>query len=250
MVKKPEDKPVIMTVAGEAGVGKTRFSATFPDPIFIRAEDGMQSIPKNERPDAFPIVKTVEDLWAQLNTLIKEEHAYKTLVIDSVTALESIFIDHVVQTDPNNPKSINQAIGGYGAGLRKVAAMHQRVRKAAGILRDKKGMAIVFIAHTDTETIDPPDGTPYTRLALRLGKRSMQPYVDDVDAVGMLALESFRRQTEEGKADKATTSGQRVLMMKSSVAHVSKNRFGIEHDILVPAGENPLSGLVPGAGGK
>jgi len=248
-ISKPADKPAIITVAGEAGVGKTRFAGTFPKGIFIRAEDGMQSIPDAERPDAFPVVTSPDDVYNQLSTLIKEEHDYKTLVIDSVTALEAVFIKHVVDTDPKEPKSINQALGGYGAGLRKVAAMHARVRKAAGILRDKRGMAVVFIAHTDTETIDPPDGEPYTRLSLRLGSRSMQPYVDDVDAVGMIAIERFIRGDDDGPG-KATTSGQRILKMQSSVAHVSKNRFGIEKEILLNEGENPLAGIVPGAGEK
>lgn len=40
-VKKPEDRPVIATVTGDAGIGKTTLAATFPKPIFIRAEDGM-----------------------------------------------------------------------------------------------------------------------------------------------------------------------------------------------------------------
>jgi len=247
--KPPADQPAILTIAGDAGVGKTRFAATFPNPIFIRAEDGMQSIPSAERSAALPLIAGHEDvdaLWAQLTALIREEHDYKTLVIDSVTALESKFIDYVVATDPGKPKSINQALGGYGAGLRAVAAMHQRIRKAAGILREKHGMATVFIAHTETETVDPPDGTSYTRVSLRLGKRSCQPYIDDVDAVGLISLETYRRQTASEKPDKAFSDGTRLLSMASSAAHVSKNRFGITEDIVLPEGKNPLTGIVPG----
>ena len=38
---KPADIPIICTITGDAGVGKTRLAATFPDPIFIRAEEGI-----------------------------------------------------------------------------------------------------------------------------------------------------------------------------------------------------------------
>lgn len=245
-ISKPASKPAIVTIAGDAGVGKTSLAATWQDPVFIRAEDGMQSIPEERRPQAFPVVGSPDDLWSQITALIREEHDFKTLVIDSVTALEALFIDHVVETDPSKPKSINQALGGYGAGLRKVAAMHLRLRKAAGILRDRKGMAVVFIAHTDIETIDPPDGTSYTRWSLRLNRRSQQAYVDDVDLVGMLALETYRRTSQGGKPDKAFSDGTRYLLIKSSAAHVSKNRFGITEDLVVEQGKNPLAGIVPG----
>jgi hypothetical protein len=244
-VEKPKTQPAIVTIAGDAGVGKTSLAALWPKPIFIRAEDGMQSIPDARRPDAFPVLTSVDDLWNQLKALISEEHGYKTLVVDSVTALESMFILNVVETDPNKPKSINQALGGYGSGMRAVASMHQRVRKAAGMLR-AKGMAVVFIAHTDVETVDPPDGSPYTRMSLRLSTRSQQAYIDDVDMVGLLALETYRRRTE-GRTDKAITSGERVLMCMASAAHVSKNRYGITEPIAVSTGINPLSGIIPGA---
>ena len=52
---KPADRPVLITLCGDSGMGKTSLAASFPKPIFIRAEDGMQAIPANKRPDAFQI---------------------------------------------------------------------------------------------------------------------------------------------------------------------------------------------------
>lgn len=242
-IGKPADRAIIATICGDSGMGKTSLAATFPKPIFIRAEDGLQAIPTKQRPDAFPVLQTSDDLWDQLRGLMQEKHEYKTLVIDSVTALERMFIQDVIAGDPKKPRSINQALGGYGAGLAAVATMHQRVRKAAGIL-NTNGMHIVFIAHADTETIELPDSDPYTRYSLRLGKKSVAPYVDDSDIVGFLKLQTFT--TGDGERKKAISNGDRILVTYATASNVSKNRYGITADIPVPNGTNPLSTIVPG----
>src|SRR5690625_749579 len=150
-IKKPADRPAIVTVLGDAGLGKTSLAATWPAPIVIRAEDGLSAIPEQERPDAFPLIQQVDDLWGQKMALLREDHNYQTLVIDSVTAPERLFIQHVIESDDKKPRSINQALGGYGAGVAPVAAMHQRVRKAAGLVSETKGMHVVFVAHAYRE---------------------------------------------------------------------------------------------------
>lgn len=241
-IEKPKDRPVIATFCADAGLGKTSLAATFPNPIFIRAEDGLQAIPSANRPDAFPLLENEAQLWDQLTALIKEEHDYKTLVIDSVTALERLFVTHVIESDPKKPRSINQALGGYGAGLAAVAAMHQRVRKACGILNERRGMHVVFLAHADTETIELPDEDAYTRYSLRLGKKSVAPYVDDSDIVGFLKLETFT--TGDGERKKAISDGTRIMICHATAANVSKNRFGITEPLTVVQGENPLKSFI------
>jgi len=242
-VEVPQDGPAICTITGDAGLGKTTLACSFPKPIVIRAEDGLQAIPQNRRPAAFPLLRKVDDLWAQLSTLINEDHDYRTLVVDSASALERMFIDHVVESDPKQPKSINQALGGYGAGMSAVANMHSRVRKAAEILKERKGMHVVFICHADTETIELPDQDPYTRYSLRLSKKSMAPYVDDVNLVGFLKLETFT--TGDGERKKAISDGTRIMVCYSTAANISKNRYGITEDIEVPEGGNPLAEYIP-----
>lgn len=243
MIEKPKDRPIICTITGDSGMGKTTLAASFPNPVFIRAEDGLQAIPHEQRPDAFPVLDRVDALWDQLMALVKNEHEYKTVVIDSITALERMFIQKVIDDDPKMPKTIAQACGGYGAGMLAVSALHQRVRKACGMLNNK-GLHVVFIAHADTETIELPDQDPYTRYSMRLGKKSVAPYVDDVDLVGFLKLQTFT--TGDGERKKAISDGTRILVTYATAANVSKNRYGITQDIEVNANENPLKNFVRG----
>ena len=240
-IKKPETRAPIITICGDAGTGKTSLAATFPNPIVIRAEDGLMSIPTDKRPDAFPLLKSADELWPQLLALLQEQHDYKTLVVDSVSACEQLFIKDVMDRD-GRAKSINQALGGYGAGAAAVAAMHQRLRKGAGLLNERKGMAVVFISHADLEAVRPPDQDDYTRYSLRLMGKSLPPYVDDVDMVGFVRLVSALRG-EDGDRKKIISNGDREVICHATAASVSKNRFGITEPLEFAAGENPFASL-------
>jgi len=242
-VTKPQDRPIIGTITGDAGTGKTTLGATFPNPIFIRVEDGLQAIPDGHRPDAFPVISHVDDLWNQLKALITDEHEYKTVIIDSVTQLETLFGEHVIDSDIKKPKSLAQANGGYGAGYLAVSAMHGRVRKAAKMLNEKRGMNVIFIAHSDVSTIELPDQDPYSRYELRLHKKCVPHYVDNVDLVAYLKLETFT--TGDGDRKKAISSGNRIAVCYTGAAQVSKNRYGITEDLPVPHGQNPFIKFIP-----
>lgn len=242
-VEKPTTSPHIITICGDAGTGKTTLAATFPKPVFIRAEDGTKSLLGKDI-DLLPIVKSEEELNAQLKALINEEHDYQTLVIDSVSALERLFVQTVLESDPQ-AKSINQAMGGYGAGWNAVTAKHMRVRKAAGILNSKRGMNVVFIAHADIENVPDPSGEDYQRWSLQLNRKSQPPYVGDVDIVGFLRFKSFVKTDDKGKK-KVIGTGDREILCNPEPSTVCKNRFGIEKPIPVKMGENPFSAIFEG----
>lgn len=243
LVEKPAYGAVMVTICGDSGMGKTSLAATFPRPIFIRVEDGMQAIPEATRPDALPVITDVDQLWKQMTAIIHEEHDYQTCVLDGVANLERVFIADVLASDPK-AKSINQALGGYGAGMNAVAAMHQRVRKAAGLMREKRGMNVVFLAHADVQTMKLPDTDDYMRYTLRLSEKSTPPYVDDVDVVGFVKLVTYTKG-DDGDRKKAISTGDRQLIVHAAAANVSKNRFGITEPLDMPPGINPLAEFIP-----
>ena len=246
-IQKPKVRPPFMTFLSLAGMGKTSLGALFPNPIFMRTEDGMESIPEDSRPDAFPVVQTADQLFEQLRFLVAEskkpDFKYQTLVFDSVTPLDAMFIDHVIKNDPKAPRTINQALGGYGAGMKAVAGMHQQVRKAFQNLNNR-GMAIIILAHATVERLDPPDTEGFTIYGLRLAKESVAPWVDQVDLVAYIKLRAMI-QGEEGQKKKAKSYGDRVIVCHAVASNVSKNRYDIDDEVDLPKGKNPFMELIP-----
>ena len=224
-LSKPDgNRPIICTIFAEAGLGKTTLAAMFPRPVFIRTEDGTQSLVGNDDVALFPIAKTSEEVLDQIEALATDEHNFQTVVIDSITQLATMIESEIVDSDPK-AKSINQAGGGYGAGYNTAADRHRTVREWAGALAYERGMNVVFIGHADTETLDLPDADPYARYTVRMHKKSLPSYTDNVDLVGFIRLETFVRG--DGDKKRAVSTGKREIICFPQAANVSKNRFNI-----------------------
>jgi phage nucleotide-binding protein len=242
-LQKPTgQRPIIVTLFGEGGMGKTTLAALFPKPVFIRTEDGTASLQGNDNVSLFPIANSSQDVFDAIQALATQEHDFKTLVLDSITQFATIVEHEIVERDPK-AKSINQAGGGYGAGYGAAAEVHRNLRDWAGALAYEKGMNVVFIGHADTETMDMPDMDPYTRYSVRLHKKSIPHYTDNVDAVCMVRLKTFT--SGDGDTKRAISDGQREIICHPQAASVTKNRFGISESIpFTFEGGNPFEKYV------
>jgi hypothetical protein len=217
-------RPIIATFFGEGGMGKSTLAAMFPRPVFIRTEDGTASLAGNDEVMLFPLVSSSQEVLDQIEALATQEHDFKTVVIDSITQLATLIEHEIVAADPK-AKSINQAGGGYGAGYNTAAEKHRQVREWAGALAYERGMNVVFIGHADTETLDLPDFDPFARYTVRMHKRSLPHYTDNVDLVGLIRLKTYVRG--DGDKKRAISTGDREIICFPQASSVTKNRFNI-----------------------
>lgn len=238
-------KPRIFTFVSEGGIGKTTLGSLFPNPVFIRTEDGTVSLEDRVDVALFPVAETTGAVLEAVYSLINTEHSFKTLVIDTVTQLNVMAETEIVKMD-GKAKSVNTALGGYGAGHAAVAGIHRDLRDACGYLSEKKGMHIVFLAHADIDIISLPDQDQFMQYTLRLNKRSLSSYVDNVDCVGYIKLKIFTTGDGEKQKIKATTDQSRIITCYPTPSHVSKNRFGITQDIPFNGTVNPFAQYLGG----
>lgn len=91
-----------MLVYGESGVGKTVFSASWPDVLFLDAEDGMASV-RN------PVTRIEIDEWGDVfdvfEWLATAEHNFKTVVLDSLNELQKLALRYTVRAFPTIHRS-------------------------------------------------------------------------------------------------------------------------------------------------
>lgn len=249
-VHVPPDGPMIATIAGTHGAGKTTLAASYPKPIFIQAEKGgLTSVPIEVRPDAFePIDGDSKKLFKQLNELANEKHPYETCVIDTVSAVEDIFVEDVKDFKENKKKkikSLNNCCGGFGNGQQAVAGEHLRIIRAAEYLAEFRGMHVLFLAHIDTKIVDPPDVESYTQYSLQMNKYSVAVYCNYSYIVAQCKNETYVKPNRaEDKPGKAKSTGNRIVScLGGDLSNVNKNRYRLTKDIPFILGENPFSFL-------
>ena len=242
-LSKPSgQRPIICTLFGEGGMGKTTLAAMFKSPVFIRTEDGTASLAGNDNVSLFPLATSTQDVLDAIEALATQAHKHKTLVIDSITQLGTMIEAEIVAADPK-AKSINQAGGGYGAGYSTAAEKHRQIRDWAGSLAYEKGMNVIFIGHADTEMLDLPDMDPFARYTVRMHKKSLPHYTDNVDLVGLIRLKTFVRGGD-GDKKRAISTGEREIICHPQASSVTKNRFNVSEPLAFTFDRNPFADFV------
>jgi hypothetical protein len=265
-VKKATPQAPVITIVGFAGAGKSSLAGLFPNPIFIQAENSatvFETMQGDIQPAFFPQlpianakrnIKTSDVLFEQLRELVTEQHEFKTVVIDTITALNLLFEQEVVEFDEKGATNIGEASGGYNKGYLVVAGMHAKLRAACEHLR-KRGIAVVFLAHTGVVKMkNRPDGGEYVAYSLDMNEKSRSVYVSSSDIVAYLKARDFVTGQEENKKGqttkygRVTNTGERVLITSSdgTIGYIdAKNRYSLPDEIEVNKGENPLLALIP-----
>jgi hypothetical protein len=262
--------PPIVTVVSPPGAGKTSFAGSFPGALFVQAENAgtvfetwaddvqptmMPVLPKAAKDDAGNVTQSpFKVLMDQLREVATEDHGYKTLVIDSVTALSRKLEHEIALAD--NVATVADAAGGFHKGYTQLAGMHSEIIYACEMIRRRKNMAVVFLAHSGVVKIKnrPDEGAEYTVYSLDMHRDSAQAYISNSDAVVYIKKEEFiqgaesNRKGQTTKFGRAMQTGERVLITSGDglVGYVAaKSRYPMPVEIALPQGENPILQYIP-----
>ncbi len=220
-----------ITLYGKPGIGKSTLASQFPAPLFILTED-------NELPgiQAIPVAQSFNDIWKTIKGLLAEkELPFKTIVIDSISKLDHLIIEYILEAEPIGKNGIKAstltaACGGYGAGYLKAASLHAAFKELMDKFKERD-ICVVYVAHIGVIKHKAPDQEDFDIYSIiRNHEKSRAVYVDDVDGVFFCRLKSFVTETDSGRNLVRSTT-DRVIMAGVSDGHVSKNRFNMPAEL-------------------
>ncbi|MFO0236947.1 MAG: ATP-binding protein, partial [Betaproteobacteria bacterium] len=173
-------------IYGPPGLGKTSLAASFPDPVFLQIEDGfphdLGEVPPHWGREQ---LRSFDGVMDALQALYTDDHDRKTLVIDSLDKLEPWVWAKTCAR--NRWRDIEEP--GYGKGYLAADVEWRELIEATNALRTERHMTIVFIAHSTVMTAPDPVNVEYQRFDIRLQKRAIALFQDEMDAILFLNQE-------------------------------------------------------------
>lgn len=238
-----------VAIAGVEKIGKTTFTSGAPSSLLIPLEVGYAGIATAKT----AMLQTLEEFLALLTEVTAlarvGQFPYKSLVIDSATALERHIHNYVLQQDPTysmgNKKTISMesAHGGYGKAYTLANTQFGHILGLLDVLAVYGGINIIFTCHTFASKVTDPTAGEYDSWDLLLhspknqktyGKREMMTQWADV--IGYFYEPVYLTKEAGGNMTKATSQNKgRVLGLSRTPSYVAGNRFGIMGELQIPA---------------
>lgn len=238
-----EDLPPKIFLYGEPGWGKSSFAADAPEPIFLRLEDRHAHLNIKK----LPLITEYEQFKEYLTMLINEPHPYQTVVIDTLDWLEKgpvhkqVLSEYFGEDMPEDSKTINDIK--WGKGFARAAYYAREIVTGLDVLRTKRKMGIILLAHCIVKDVNPPESDPYQTYTYAMHEKFSSVFEQWADNIFFGHMRSVVKK-KEGKFGKevsrAIGQGERVIYTEKRPAWEAKNSCDLPYEILVPK-VNPFS---------
>jgi hypothetical protein len=234
--QKTKGKPPRILIYGPQKIGKSSFGALADRPVFIQTEDGLDAI----NVDAFPLTTLTDNgglgfkgVMANLESLLKDEHDFGTVVIDSLDWFEPMVWEQACRE--TGKAHIEEIGGGYGKGFSYALDLWREYITALEKLREDRGMTIIQIAHAQIRKFENPETDIYDRYEIKLHKSAGSLMMEHSDIilfanyyVGVKKEE--KTMSKEGRK-RAVGTGERVLYTEERPAFMAGNRYSLPAEI-------------------
>jgi hypothetical protein len=245
--QKSIDPPRIL-LYGPEKAGKTTLASEFPNPVFLQVEEGSGMLEL----DTFGKLSNFSDVMDAIGALYQEEHSFKTLVVDSLSALQPIiWAETGERGDEKGNKKKRIEDFGYGKGHLFALNVWNEFMEGLMALRRDRNMALLLIAHSKVDRFDDPETVSYSRHDIDLHEKTRDMFKRESDAIILLKPDVTIKTEEQGfSKSRARADGGRSVWMHTSSrpAYVAGNRYDIPERILYERGKGfaELSKSLPG----
>lgn len=237
-----------MVIGGLEKMGKTTLGSGAPNALLVPVEVGYSgvSVAKTNMIQTFEEFQSfmAETLhYAQLG-----QFPYKTIVIDSATALERHLHDHIIRRDPTFKASggkktmtMESSHGGYGKAYNLANEEFDALLAQFDLLSVHAGINIILTCHVFSNKVTDPTAGEYDSWDLLLhspknnktyGKR--ERITQWADVIGFIYDPVF--VTADSKTmNRATSQNKgRVMGLSRTPNYLAGNRFGMVGELSIP----------------
>ena len=238
-----------IVIAGLEKMGKTTLAAGAPNALLIPLEVGYAGVNVAKTPMLTELAHVNQVLDEIISAAQQGQFPYKTIILDTMTALERFIHDYVISTDPlsvrggKNTITMDSAHGGYGKAYNIANEQFAKILEKLDLLAVNAGIHIVMTCHTFANVIVDPSAGEYTTWDLLLhspknmktyGKREMLTQWADI--IGFLHDPVFITKEEGSKMSRAVSQERgRLLGLSRTPSYVAGNRFKAQGEISLPA---------------
>lgn len=225
-VVRGKRRPPRLTLYGPPGVGKSTFGADAPKPIFVTTEDGVDNLPV----DQFDKAQTWTGLLDNIRQVAKEEHDYKTIVIDTFNGAVDLAAQYVCETRYGGQWTAKKGDGGFLAWAQGWKATAEEMRPLLALLDDcrARGMIVLFLAHTGLQNVKHPVDGDYTKFAPDVDKFVWAKVSSWCDIVLRADYEYSIVRDKASSKGRAVGTQTRKIFCTGSAAEDAKCRVGYE----------------------
>ena len=222
--KGTQQKAPRMIILGVEKIGKSTFACGSNAPIVlpIKQEEGVDALDCAK----FPTLNSFDEVKEALGVLINDDHDYKTVVIDSASALEPLVYDDVCKKE--NATSIEKVGGGYGKGYTEALSRWRELMDLLDVLRNKKSMASILIGHIKIKIYTDPLTESYDKYIFDINDKASNALFRWADFVGFANTKTVVKKEGAGFNEKSraidTGRGQRFLFTQKSPAYPAGGR--------------------------
>lgn len=237
-----------MVIAGLEKMGKTTFTSGAPGALLIPLEVGYAGVNVAKT----PMLQSYEEVLALLAEVTqlaqRGQFGYKTIVLDSVTALERHIHDYVLRLDPtykpgaSKTTTMESAHGGYGKAYNLSNSIFENLLKQFDLLAVHAQINIVLTSHVFSSKVMDPTSGEYDSWDLLLhspknqktyGKREL--ITQWADVIGFLYEPVFLVTADKSTVTRAMSQNKgRVLGLSRTPAYTAGNRFGMLGELPIP----------------
>lgn len=177
---------------------------------------------------SFPKLASFDQVMEALGVLYQHpSNDYRTVVIDSVSALEPLVWDHVCKK--HSVLSIEQVGGGYGKGYLEAATCFRELLGGIDALRNDLNLASVLIAHVKIKRFDDPEGGSFDTYQMDCHDRIAHMIYRWADCILFCNTKVVVKQEDQGFGSQTKRGidaygGRRFLFSQKRPAHPGGGR--------------------------